>query len=219
MRSLTLGAMLTCAALNAAFSVAYAQDDNSIYGTHSVVFQPVQVGGELQGCTLVYRAVQADHAYLDGKPVAIVGNIGVNRFGENVLLTLKIGVKELTGDHPIVRPNFAYLQTKTKSTAKAKQLVKAQDVDDRFRLFAYSLDDPSVLGMFDEIMSTGKVTVAFNRKKDGMDVLVPVDINVIDAEYPGGDRVVRKRSKSTAMDFSDCVLTLLTDAESSLNKK
>lgn len=59
----------------------YGQDDDSIYGTHAVVFQPVQSAGSLQGCTLVYRAVQADYAYRRGKPIVIVGNIAVHQFG------------------------------------------------------------------------------------------------------------------------------------------
>lgn len=215
MKILAHAAVMWC--FSAQVSVALAQDDDSIYGTHSVVFQPVQVGGELQGCTLVYRAVQADSAYLGGKPVVIVGNIGIGQFGAVLGLALKVGVKELVGDHPFVRPNFAYLQTKSHSTAKAKQQTGAGD--DGFSLFAYSLYDSSVMELLMEMIDTKKVTVAFNRKKNGMDVLVPVDLDVIDAEYPGGDSVVRKRSKETLANFSDCFLTLTNQAERSLDKK
>lgn len=214
MKILAHAAVMWC--FSAQVSVALAQDDDSIYGTHSVVFQPVQVGGELQGCTLVYRAVQADSAYLGGKPVVIVGNIGVGQLGAVLALTMKVGVKEL-GDHPFVRPNFAYLQTKSHSTAKAKQ--QTRDGDEGFSLFVYSLYDSSVMDLFTEMMDSRKVTVAFNRRKNGIDVLVPVDFDVIDAEYPGGDSVVRKRSKETVINFSDCFLTLANQAERSLDKK
>ncbi len=217
MRRLILGVMLTCVVLNAGVSLANAQEDDSIYGTHSVVFQPIQASGELQGCSLVYRAVQADHAYLGGNPVVIVGTIGVHQFGGNLGLNLKIGVKDLTGDHPIVRPNFAYLQTKTKSTAKAKQ--KAMDGDEGYRLFAYSLFDPSVMELLLEMTDSRKVTVAFNRAKGGMDVLVPIDLDIVDAEFAGGDRVIRKRTKETLANFDECFLTLVKQAESSLDKK
>lgn len=198
-------------------SVALAQGDDSIFGTHSVVFQPLQVGGELQGCTLVYRAVQTDSAYLGGKSIVIVGNIGIIQFGANLRLKLKVGVKELVGNRPFVRPNFAYLQTKSHSTAKAKQ--KAIDGDEGFSLFVYSLYDPSVLALYVEMMDLGKVTVAFNREKNGIDVLVPVDLDVIDAKYPGGDSVVRQRSKKTLANFSDCSLTLMNQTLRSLDKK
>ena len=209
--------MLTCSLLNAGVSLANAQDDDSIYGTHSVVFQPVQAGGELLGCTLVYKAVQADNAYLGGNPVVIVGSIAVYQTGGELLLGLKIGVKDLSGNHPFVRPNFAYLQTKSHSTAKAKQT--AMDGDEGYRLFAYSLYDSSVMALHGEMMDLGKVTIAFNRKKNGVDVLVPVDLDVIDAEFPGGDRVVRKRSKDTVVNFDNCFLKLVKQAESSLDKK
>ena len=195
-------------------TLANALDDDSIIGTHSVSFQPIQVGGELQGCTLVYMAVQYDSAYLDGSPVVIVGNIGTGQFGANVILTLKVGVKNLVGNGPIVRPNFAYLQTKSYSTAKVKQ--KAMNGDEGFRLYAYSLFDPTVLNLYAEIMGSGKVTVGFNRKKDGMDVLVPIDLSVSDAESPDGDKVVRKRSNEAVSNFAICSTTLLNQAKESL---
>jgi hypothetical protein len=195
-------------------NIANALDDDSIIGTHSVKFQPIQVGGELQGCTLVYMAVQYDDAYPDGKPVVIVGNIGTGQFGANVILTLKVGVKNLVGNGPIVRPNFAYLQTKSYSTAKVKQ--KAMNGDEGFRLYAYSLFDPTVLNLYAEIMDSGKVTVGFNRKKDGMDVLVPIDLSVSDAESPDGDKVVRKRSNEAVSNFAICSTTLLNQAKESL---
>lgn len=215
MKILVYAAVMWC--FSAQVSVALAQDDDSIYGTHSVIFQPVQVGGELQGCTLVYKAVQADSAYLGGNPVVIVGNIGVGQLGAVLALTMKVGVKELLGDHSFVRPNFAYLQTKSHSTAKAKQQVR--DGNEGFSLFVYSLSDSSVMGLLNEMMDTQKITVAFNRIKNGMDVLVPVDLDVIDAEYPGGEKVARKRSKKTLDNFSDCLITLANQAKQSLDKK
>ena len=195
-------------------TLANALDDDSIIGTHSVSFQPIQVGGELQGCTLVYMAVQYDGAYPDGKPVVIVGNIGINQFGANVILTLKVGVKNLVGNGTIVRPNFAYLQTKSYSTAKVKQ--KAMNGDEGFRLYAYSLFDSTVINLYGEIIDSGKVTVAFNRKKGGMDVLVPIDLSVSDVEYLDGDKVVRKRSNEAVSNFAICSTTLQNQAKESL---
>jgi hypothetical protein len=205
-RKLLLVVMLTCAAAN----LANAQEDDSIIGTHSVWFQPIQVGGELQGCTLVYRAVQNDSAYLDGSPVVIIGNIGIGQIGANVALTFKVGVKNLVENGTIVRPNFAYLQTKSYSTAKVKQQV--MDGDEGFRLYAYSLFDSTVLNLYGEIMDSGTVTIAFNRKKGGMDVLVPIDLSVSDAAYPEGGKVVRKRSTEAVRNFASCSTTLMNQA-------
>jgi hypothetical protein len=191
-------------------TLANALDDDSIIGTYSVKFQPTQVDGELHACTLLFRAVQ----YLDGSPVMILGNIGNRQVGANLHLTLKVGVKNLVGNGPIVRPNFAYLQTKSYSTAKVKQ--KAMNGDEGFRLYAYSLFDPTVLDLYKEIMDSSKVTVGFNRKKGGMDVLVPIDLSVSDVEYLDGDKVVRKRSNEAVSNFVTCSATLLNQVKESM---
>lgn len=196
---------------------AHAQTDDSIAGAHAVTFQPTQVGGTLVGCALVYRAVQFDYAYLGGKPVVAVGNISVNQTGGQMGLTLKVGVKALTGDTPFVSPTFAYIQTKNASTAKVKQ--SGQEVEKGFRYTVYSFFDPTVQAVFDDIVMSHKVTIAFNRKVNGLDVLIPIDLDVIDATYPGGNTVARVRSKATMNDFMDCFLKLLDQADSSLKKK
>lgn len=208
--------------LSFALSVsAHAQtsgnSDDSIAGTHAVTFQPSQVEGTLVGCALVYRAVQFDHAYLGGKPVVAVGNIGVNQTGSKMGLTLKVGVKALTGDTPFVSPTFAYIQTKNASTAKVEQT--GQEVEKGFRYTVYSFFEPTVQQVFKEMVESQKVMLGFNRKVNGLDVLIPIDLDVIDATYPGGNTVARVRSKATMNDFTDCFLKLLDQAESSLKKK
>ncbi len=195
-------------------SVANVQED--IVGAHSVGFQPIQNGGELQGCSLVYTAVQYDRAYLDGRPIVIIGNITLKQIGANLFLALKIGVKNLVGNNTIERPNFAYLQTTSHSTAKVEQ--QAMDGEEGFRLYGYSLFDSSVMGLYGEILDSGKVTIAFNRNKGGMDVLVPIDFEVIDSAYQGGDKVVRRRSKETMNNFVNCASTLTNQVQDSLGK-
>jgi len=160
--------------------------------------------------------MQHDRAYLDGSPVVIIGHIGIVQRGANLILALKVGVRNLMGNDTIVRPNFAYLQAKSYSTARVKQ--QAMDGDEGFRLYAYSLFDSAVLGIYGEILNAGKVTVAFNRRKGGMDVFVPIDLYVADAEYPGGDKVVRKRSSEALDNFTSCATTLATQAEESLKQ-
>jgi hypothetical protein len=198
-------------------SALASQDDDSIYGTHSITFQPVQRGGNLQGCTLVYLAVQADHVYLGGEPIGVIGNIGLHQYGFNLGLGMKIGVINNMTKRVIMRPNFAYLQTKSYSTAKVKQ--QSHEGDEGYRLYYYSLFDESVMKLFNEMIDTKKVTIAFNRKKGGMDLLVPVELDVVDVEYPEGDKVVRKRSNQALDDFTKCFLTLTEQAKRILEKK
>lgn len=213
-----LRSIVTAIALSLTLAAfAHAQTDDSIIGTHAVTFQPVQAGGTLIGCALVYRAVQFDYAYLGGKPVVAVGNISVNQTGGQMGLTLKVGVKALTGDTPFVSPAFAYIQTKHASTAKVKQV--GQEIEKGFRYTVYSFFDPTVQTVFEDMAKSRKVTVAFNRKLNGLDVLVPIDLDVIDATYPGGNAVARVRSEVTMNDFMDCFLKLIDQAKNSLEKK
>jgi len=67
---------------------ANAQEDDSIVGTISVSFQPIQVSGELQGCTLVYNAVQNDFAYLKGSQVVSIGHLLFTQKTETLYLDL-----------------------------------------------------------------------------------------------------------------------------------
>lgn len=195
--------LVTATACASAADITYASDDESMYGTHAVVFQPVRAEGKLIGCTLVYRAVQADHAYQQGDPVVIVGNISLNRFGDSMIMGLKVGVKELRdANAEFQRPNFAYLQVDGGSTATSSY--KTQDGEGGFRLIAISLDEPARKVLF-EMLELGKVTIGFNRKPSGVDVLVPIDLRVFDAEAIPPQTFRRKRSNQAINGFSGCI--------------
>lgn len=201
--------MVAAASIMCMFDVAYAQDD-SIYGTVKVTFQPVQSLGETWGCTFVYSAVYPDSVYLKGTPVAIDGNISLLQFGEKLGLQLKIGVKKLVGVGSIKPPNFAYLKSDNYSTAKAKQVIR--DGDTGHRLFDYSMDELSVVGVYNEMLESGNVTIAFNRKKDGTDVLVPVDLRVEDSAVLKKKKVNREISDKSLHDFTECAAKLAYQA-------
>ena len=53
----------------------------------------------------------------------------------------------------------------------------------------------------------------------GLDVLVPIELDVSDATYPGGNSVKRIKSKETMHDFMACFSTLIKQAKSDLEKK
>lgn len=192
--------------LTAQTHFAIAQDDASIYGTHSVIFQPVRSSGVLRSCTLVYRAVQADYAYRNGSPIVIVGNIGVHQ-DANMILVLKIGVKDLdVPDAPFTRPYFAYLQTASATTARSRH--EALDGDEGFRLIAVGLSEAATKLVL-EMLDAGKVTIGFNRNKNGIDVLVPIDLKVFDAEPLPLRSFRRKRSNEAITQFLGCFQEIL----------
>lgn len=85
-------------------------------------------------------------------------------------------------------------------------------------MFAYALDT-SVTELLGEMIASNKVTIGFNRKEKGMDVLVPIDLDVIDAEYTDDRKVIRKRSKETMLNFDKCGIKLSEQMLSNLDKK
>ncbi len=212
MRRLMAGVMLACTVL----SVKAA--DDSVFGTHWVRSQPVQVGGQLEGCSLVYLAVQADRVYLNGDQVAINGSLVLRSAQGNSLgLMLKIGLKNMTKGSPLERPNFAYIQTASGTSASAKQQIL--DGDEGYRLFIYNAKDPAIFKMIEDLTNNSKVSIGYNRKKDGMDVIVPLDLTVVDSEYTADQRVIRKNSPESILGFSDCVVKLMDDVLGKFGKK
>lgn len=219
--------IVACSTVIACFtaqaSLAIAEDDSLIYGTHRVVFQPIRSSGVLQGCSLVYTAVIADHVYKNGSLVAINGNVSIYQGGKkggNVGLNLKIGINDFVSPKASFSgPYFAYLQTENETTAKS--LHEAFDGENGYRFFVFHLNEASTK-LIVEMVDTGKVTIAFNRKKGGIDVLVPVDLTVIDAEYQGEGnvftgKVVRKHSNEGPLQFLSCVGEVLEQAKQAIS--
>jgi hypothetical protein len=204
-------AHLYIAALLLLTPAAFAADeDRSVFGTHWVKYEPVQVAGELKGCSLVFTTVTADRAYLNGNWVALNGSIGLRAVQDGplgVVLTLKLGLKDLQSGKEFERPFFAYLQTANGSTAKAPQA--AVDGDPGYKLFTYRAVEPAVAAVLGDFIKTPGTTIGYNRRKDGVDVLVPLDFTVVDSEITASNEVVRKRSDAVVVEWATCVSKLL----------
>lgn len=178
--------------------------DDSVFGTHWVRFEPFQVSGELQGCSLVYLAVQADRLYLNGDQVAVNGAIQIRTTpGNRLSLLLKVGLKNLSKNKAFERPNFSYLQTTSFSTNKVRQ--QSLDGEQGYKLFVYDAIESTTSKMLMEMMDTGKVTIGYNRKKDGADVLVPLDLYVAESVYTADEKVIRKTSPDGLLKFNECL--------------
>jgi hypothetical protein len=197
---------------------ALAESDDTIFGTYWVKFQPMQAGGELQGCELVYMAVTADFRYRDGYPVAVNGSISISKAPNNNLgLMLKVGLKDLAKNSHFERPTFAYLQSVSTSSAKARQ--ESFEGENGYRSFVYSVFDPAINEIITDMIKTNKVTIAYNRRKDGMDVLVPLDLLVVDSEITANKTMIRKRSPEAVGGFSGCVGKVIDDVSKQLSEK
>jgi hypothetical protein len=191
-------------------SVFGADEERSVFGTHWVKYEPVQVAGELKGCSIVFTTVTADRAYLSGNWVALNGSIGLRAVQDGplgVLLTFKLGLKDLQSDNGFERPFFAYLQTAKGSTAKAPQVTV--DGDPGYKLFTYRVVEPAVAALLGDFIETPGVTIGYNRRMDGIDVMVPLDFTVVDSEITPSNEVIRKRSDAVITEWATCVSKLL----------
>jgi len=192
--------------------------DDSVFGTHWVKFEPFQVAGQLKGCSLVYLAVQADRVYMNGDEVAVNGAISYRiTDGNRLAIIFKVGLKNISKNSPFERPYFAYLQTANGSTAGATQ--EAFDGDDGYKIFVYSATEAVVQKVFSELLATSMVTIGYNRRGGGADVLLPLDLMIVDAEYTKEKKVIRKSEPSTVLGFTNCLTTVLDAVTKEFDKK
>ena len=185
-------------------------EDTSLFGTHWVRFEPLQIGGVLKGCSLVYLAVIPDHAYLGGNAVAVNGSIQLrdeDGTASGLMMILKIGLKDVTKDAQFRRPEFAYLQTTSGSTAAANQA--PLDGEPGYKLFAYRALDPKVVDIMEGLFSNSGVKIGYNRRPGGIDVMVPLDLQVIDSEYSQDQQVHRSSSPENLIQFIRCTETVM----------
>lgn len=203
MRRTLVGAILICLSFN-----AFAADD-SVFGTHWVKFQPIQVAGDVQGCQLTFLTVTADRVYLNGNQVAVNGSIVLRATDRALGLMLKVGLKDITSpSSTFERPAFAYLQTASGSTAKSRQ--QSDDGEPGYKLFVYSATDNDTMKVLLELMSSGNASIGYSRNIGGIDVLVPLDLMVADSEYTQNQKVIRTRSPEAAKGFAECTERIIS---------
>lgn len=181
-----------------------ALDLSPLVGTVQIQFQPVQSAGKLEGCTLVYRVVGQDHAYRKGDLISLGGNIAIwsNRQHNNIALMLKIGIidsldSKATPDLPF----FAYLQTPHGTTAKSK--VGQNDSGSGHQLFVYQLNEDT-MNVYMDILNGEPVTIGFNRKNGGLDVLVPLNLRIADTSVSPDGSIVHRESDEMLQRFAEC---------------
>lgn len=189
-------------------SFASSVEDNSIFGTYKVLFQPGRSSGTLNSCTLAYRVIHTDYSYHNGDAILIDGNFGIFEANGNLILTLKIGIKELDSprDAQYTNPYFAYLFTQNATTATS--LHSSTENDRGFRLITFKFDDSSVK-VLSEILETGRVNIGFNLVENGLDVLFPVNLQVSDTEVLASGKIVRRRSINAITQFLGCYKEIL----------
>lgn len=198
---------------------AQAQDLSSLVGTLEVTFAPMQVAGIRTACTLVYKVIGPDHAYRQGKLITLAGNIAFAyvESSRSLGLSLKITTIEILDRNAKPEaPFFAYIQTPRGTTARSK-IARADGESPGSRFFVYQFDT-STMDVLADILKGEPVTIGFNRQKGGLDVLVPLDLQVVESTVSESG-FVHRRSNETLLQFSSCVQELVERADKQLKAK
>jgi hypothetical protein len=196
-----------------------ALDLSAIVGTTEVQYQPMQSVGIKEGCTLVYRVVGQDHAYRNGNLISLVGNIAyhTNKDRSYLGLSLKIGTVDTLGHNAKLEPPpFAYIQTPHGTTARSK--FAKSDGEPGFSLFTFELD-LAVMKVYEDILSGAPVTIGFTRKKDGLDVLVPLDLRVAETTIAADGSINHRRSDEMLEQFAVCALEVTKQVQKQFEGK
>lgn len=83
-------------------------------------------------------------------------------------------------------------------------------------MFVYELDE-DVLGVYKDIVDGVPITIGFNRTKGGLDVLVPLDLNVAESTITADGSIKRRRSNEMLIQFLECVTDVTEQAQKQLH--
>lgn len=186
----------------------WAQQVPGLVGTLEVEHQRQQSKGKLEGCSLVYRAAFQDFAYLQGQLAAVAGNFTLYApDANNTFLTLKVGFRHV-GDEPskTQAPGFAYLQSKSGTTAKTKNTPTDSDTLG-FRMWVMPVD-ANVTAVIADVLDGQIVTLGFTRAGGSLDVLVPLDLTVATTTVDAKGAIHRDRSQAALVAFRECFADL-----------
>lgn len=186
---------------------ANAGEFDQLVGTVGVTFAPIATEGRVDGCSLVFDTVALDYAYLQGNPVFGAGNFTVMGSNNQLGMSLKLGVANILAKPPKPEaPNYAYIKTKKGSTAGVKYIAVDSDKEG-FKMFVYEANEKSLAVVYDLIEGVNP-TIGFNRKKGGIDVMLPLDLTVANSKSaPDGSR--QQFHSQVALDgFRQCIIEL-----------
>jgi hypothetical protein len=129
------------------------------------------------------------------------------RLSPKTSIAYKIGTFNLVGNNQVPEaPNFAWIKLGN-TIVKPDKFVDAEN--EGFRLYISALTEQTAKGL-ESLVTQRQVTVGFNRKDGGMDVVIPLDLGVRNTEFVG-DKAVRTRDEKLGTEFANCLSELVAD--------
>jgi hypothetical protein len=174
------------------FSSFATSAKENVSGTYEITFFPVSSQGNPTGCYLGYRAIKETNVYESGAVYAVVGNIGIliadDRKGIIGSLKILVNKMDIKNNKPIFtpkKPYFAYLQTQNGANTTAKSFIRSSDTEQPGGIISVFNLDENFVKVFGQMTETDKVSVVFNLVKNGMDIVVPLDLKIKDTDSRG----------------------------------
>lgn len=154
--------------------------DTSDSRTISVKFTEERQGGKLTGCGLSFRQLVHDYADRNGGLVLIEGAVAIVQAHPKLLATwLKVFPSDLVKgkDNKLLarpfKPSYAYATIGNLSTA-GKEMIPDACVGEIGYCNGYA--DDALLAATAGLPQSGRLTVAYQRHKPGIDVSTPIDL-------------------------------------------
>ena len=162
-------------AITHAANDAELQSTLAIKGTVSVTSDSITAQGDPVSCGFSFTALHVDDIYKSGAPIKVAGSFAIRRMKKQLFLLYKIGVFDMVGLKLTPAPPFFVWMRFGKVLIKATN--KANSDSPGYILFTAPLpEDPKPL--LDALAQQHEVTLGFNRRNGGADVVLNLDMSV-----------------------------------------
>jgi hypothetical protein len=178
----------------------------TMLGTLNATAHSDFTNGKLSACSIQFGVLTRDWKYKAGGFITITGSFGLMEVKDKVATVLKVVLHDVDPrDMKFIPspPASAYFVSDNLTTSKQHQ-VESYNSDTPGALFTIFQLQPT-FSFITKGLKKDQVTIAFNRKADGMDIQVPIDVTVEDTSNDGS----RRRSTKAKEEFAQCALSLL----------
>jgi hypothetical protein len=180
---------------------------DALFGTAFVKSEVAYSGGVPTGCSVNYKVLVKDNVYKGGAPTAFDGSFGLIKapgklggYVKGTIIDFAFSGGQLRDTKTL--PASLYLVT-DKGTSTAGATVASTPSDVPQYLFSV-VGLPQMLQVIDEALAARKIMLTAARKPGGMDIPVPIELDVVQT-LDDGQRIRDLKEIST---FADCMLRL-----------
>lgn len=199
-----LAVLLALSAVALAPVPSWAQLDN---GTVDVFFQELTASGALEGCSLVFSAIEQDYSYRSGKQVLMNGSVALRILDtkQGLVFAGKLGTRDLSVGSKWVKPAYFYFASAHGTTAG--HAIITESGTEGYKLLLGDASAESILRLVQDMAERKEFRVGFNRKPGGQDVNTTIKMNIALKKDAAGHAQTVKNDE-TARDFFNCTSRL-----------